>query len=81
MAKEEKGDSKWEEECGKKWEKKKWRGQSNGMFGFFYCVAFIGVAVYYIQQTQGFWPGVLGVLKALVWPAFFIHRVFTLLGM
>jgi hypothetical protein len=29
--------------------------------------------VYYIQQADGFWGGVGGFLKALVWPAFVVY--------
>lgn len=46
--------------------------------GCLYFLGFVGAAIYYIQQATGFWMGVLGVLKALVWPAFL---VFKLLGM
>ena len=42
-----------------------------------YGLGFIGAAIFYIQQATGFWMGVLGVLKALVWPAML---VFKLLG-
>jgi len=57
-------------------------GHSHGfMGGGFYGLAFIGAAVYYVQQSSGFWPGVLGVLKALVWPAMLIYKVFTMLNM
>jgi hypothetical protein len=31
--------------------------------------------VYYLQQANGFWHGVLGVLEALVWPVFFVYHV------
>ncbi len=43
-----------------------------------YGLGFIGAAVYYIQQATGFWEGVLGVLKALVWPAFLVHKLLGL---
>lgn len=53
---------------------------SNGCGGFGYFLGFIGTAVYYVSTTQGFWNGVLGVLKALVWPAFLVFEVFKFLG-
>jgi hypothetical protein len=40
-----------------------------------YFLGFIGAAVYYIQQSSTFWQGVVGVLKALVWPAFLVYRL------
>ncbi|HKX18605.1 MAG TPA: hypothetical protein VJT33_11395 [bacterium] len=44
-------------------------------------MGFIGAAVYYIQHAATFGAGVLGLLKAIVWPAFLIYRVLTLLKM
>lgn len=52
-----------------------------GAGGGIYCLGMIGVAVYYVQQVHGFWPIVLALLKALVWPAFLLYHVFTLLHM
>lgn len=45
-----------------------------------YFLGFIGAAVYYISAATGFWVGVLGVLKALVWPAFLVYEVLMFLG-
>ncbi|MFH1365109.1 MAG: hypothetical protein ABIH28_00805 [archaeon] len=42
-----------------------------------YGLGFIGAAVYYISSATGFWMGVWGVLKALVWPAFLIYKFFS----
>lgn len=52
-------------------------GVSSGIYG----LAFIGALVYYIQHATTFWLGVLGFLKALVWPAFLIHKLMGFLGM
>lgn len=49
--------------------------------GGIYCLGIIGVAVYYIQQVSGFWPTIVAILKAIVWPAFLLYKVFTLLHM
>jgi hypothetical protein len=46
--------------------------------GGIYFLGFIGAAVYYIQQSTGFWNGVVGVLKALVWPAFLVYKLLHL---
>ena len=43
-----------------------------------YGLGFVGAVVYYISTATGFWNGVLGVLKALVWPAMLVYK---LLGM
>ena len=41
--------------------------------GFAYFLGFIGAAVYYIQVAESFMAGVIGFLKALVWPAFLVY--------
>jgi hypothetical protein len=53
----------------------------SGFMGGGYGLALIGAAVYYVQQSDGFWMGVLGILKAIVWPAMLIYKVFTMIGM
>lgn len=45
-----------------------------------YGLGLVGAAVYFIQQADSFWGGVLGILKALVWPAFMVYKLFQLLG-
>jgi len=42
--------------------------------GAVYGLGFIGAAIYYISIATGFWVGVLGVLKAIVWPAFLVYE-------
>jgi hypothetical protein len=46
-----------------------------------YGLGFIGAAVYYISNAATFWMGVLGFLKALVWPAFLVYEVLKFLMM
>ncbi|MFA6000493.1 MAG: hypothetical protein WC828_00035 [Thermoleophilia bacterium] len=53
----------------------------NGSAGAVWFLGFIGAAVYFIQHSDGFWTGVLGVLKALVWPAFLVYEAMKALGM
>lgn len=79
---EEKENSEKKECCDKhEWRMKKWHGHRHIGLGGFYGLMFVGAAVYYIQQSDTFWMGVLGFLKALVWPAMLIYKVFTLLHM
>ena len=52
---------------------RRWRGTRGGRGDAVYGLGLIGALVYYIQQADGFWQGVLGVLKALVWPAFLVY--------
>ena len=62
-------------------EKSKKRMDSGGMAGVVYCLGFIGAAVYYISNATGFGMGVIGFLKAIVWPAFLVHGLLKFLGM
>ncbi len=48
--------------------------------GVFYTFGFIGSAVYYISTATGFWMGILGFLKAIVWPAFLTYEALKFLG-
>ena len=53
----------------------------SGSSGAVYGLGLIGAAVYFIGHVTTFWLGVLGFLKALVWPAFLVFEAFkTLLG-
>lgn len=45
-----------------------------------YGLGFLGAVIYYIQAASGFWMGVLGVLKALVWPAFLVYELLASMG-
>lgn len=49
---------------------------SNAVYG----LGFIGAAIYFISQATGFWIGVLGFLKAVVWPVFLVYEAFKQLG-
>jgi hypothetical protein len=44
---------------------------SNAVYG----LGFIGAAVYYIQVATSFWSGIVGLFKAIVWPAFLVYEV------
>lgn len=56
------------------------RGSPAAPMGAVYGLGVIGSAVYYIQAATSFWWGVLGVLKALVWPAFLTYELLRLAG-
>lgn len=55
----------------------KTHGVSSGAYG----LGFIGAAVYYIQHASTFGAGVVGILKALVWPAFLVYKLLQFLHM
>jgi len=58
----------------------KCKGSKNSPSGIVYGLGFIGAAVYYISQATGFWNGVLGFLKAIVWPAYLVYDLLKFLG-
>lgn len=49
---------------------------SNAVYG----LGFIGAAIYFISASSSFWTGVLGFLKAIVWPAFLVYELFKYLS-
>ena len=53
----------------------------SGIAGAAYFMAFIGAAVYYIQQATSFGIGAIGFLKALVWPAFLVYDLLQFIKM
>ncbi len=55
--------------------------QEHGPSSAVYGLGLIGAAVYYLSAATGFWMGVLGILKALVWPAFVVYGLLKFLGM
>ncbi|MFZ3044232.1 MAG: hypothetical protein WA058_03980 [Minisyncoccia bacterium] len=65
--------------CNKwKWRRMKCGGSSTGAV---YGLGVIGAALYYTNHADTFWIGVVGVLKAIVWPAFLVYRLLGYLGM
>ena len=57
-------------------EKRVESGTSSAIYG----LGFIGAAIYYITTAATFWAGVVGVLKAAVWPAFLVFEALKYLG-
>lgn len=68
-------ENKKDECCKKEYGKMNACGPSGAVYG----LGLVGAAIYYIQHATTFWAGVIGILKALVWPAFLIYKVFELL--
>jgi hypothetical protein len=48
--------------------------------GAVYGLGLIGAATYWIQAADSFGEGVIGFLKALVWPAFLVYDLLQLVG-
>jgi len=50
-----------------------------GFMGGGWFLGFLGAVIYYFQTATSFGMGVLGFLKALVWPAFLVYHLFLYL--
>jgi hypothetical protein len=59
----------------------KYNVHEHGPSGAIYGLGLIGAAIYYISNATNFWMGVLGFLKALVWPAFLVYQWLKFLEM
>ena len=58
--------------------KHNWHRQSSGAI---YGLGFIGAAIYFISSATSFLMGLVGIFKALVWPAFLVYYLFKGLGL
>lgn len=53
----------------------------SGSWGLFWLFAYIGAAIYFISTSDGgFWDVILGLLKAIVWPAYLVFGALEGLG-
>lgn len=53
--------------------------EHNGAAGAVYGLGLIGAAIYFIQIADTFGQGLIGFLKALVWPAFLVYELLKFL--
>lgn len=49
--------------------------------GPLYGMGFLGALVYYVQQAATFWEGLLGIFKAIFWPAMLLYKLLDYLKM
>lgn len=52
-------------------------GAGNAVYG----LGFLGALVYYLSTAPDVWAGLLGVVKAIFWPAFVSYGLLKFLGM
>jgi len=50
--------------------------QCGASSGAVYGLGLIGAAIFFISKATTFWMGVLGFLKAIVWPVFLVYEAF-----
>lgn len=49
--------------------------------GAIYGLGIIGALIYYIQHADGFWAIIVGIVKAIFWPAVILYEVLRLLNL
>ena len=55
--------------------------KNEGIGGTFAFMAYIGAAIYFVQQSGGgFWEVILGLLQAIVWPVYVIFHLLNFFG-
>jgi len=52
-----------------------------GCGGAVYGLGLVGSVIYYLSTANGFWIGVLGILKSIVWPAIVVYGLLKFFGM
>jgi hypothetical protein len=57
-----------------------YEGRKSACSNAVYGLGLIGAAIYFISNATGFWMGVLGFLKAIIWPALLVYEAFRFLG-
>jgi hypothetical protein len=62
-------------------ETKKTKCNCGAAGGGVYGLAFVGALVYYIQHATTFMAGLIGFIKALVWPAILLYKLVEFLKM
>ncbi|POH70299.1 hypothetical protein C3B61_01410 [Cryobacterium zongtaii] len=52
----------------------------DGGWGFFFLLAYVGAAIYFVSTSDGsFWGFILGLFQAIVWPVYLTYEVLLLL--
>jgi hypothetical protein len=67
------------ENCHGQYYKHKYRQNYNQGGGAVYGLGLVGAAIFFIGKATTFWMGVLGLLKAIVWPAYLVYEALNFL--
>jgi hypothetical protein len=53
----------------------------DGPWGFVFLLAYVGAAIYFVSLSNGsFWGVIIGLLQAIVWPAYVVFHVLQQIG-
>jgi hypothetical protein len=51
-----------------------------GPWSFIFLLAYVGAAIYFVSVSDGsFWGVILGLLQAIVWPAYLVYHALVLM--
>ena len=53
----------------------------HGSAGAIFGLGFVGAAIYFVSKATTLGMGVLGILKAIVWPAFLVYHSLKFFGL
>ena len=59
---------------------KKGRINTGNQTSAIYGMGMIGAGIYFVSTATSFWMGVVGVLKALVWPVILVYEALSFFG-
>lgn len=54
---------------------------NNSGSGAIYGLGIFGALIYFLQRADSFWTVILGIVKAVVWPAVLVYEVLKLLNL
>ena len=60
--------------------KRQFHSNPNAHASAIYGLGLVGAAIYFISTATSFLAGIIGFLKALVWPVFFVYEAFKHFG-
>jgi len=52
-----------------------------GPGGAIYGLGFLGALIYYLTTAASIWAGLIGIVKAIFWPAVVVYGLLKFLGM
>lgn len=55
--------------------KSNYNNSGNAVYG----LGFVGALIYFLSTATSFWVGIVGIFKAMVWPAFLVYELFKFL--
>jgi len=53
----------------------------NGTSGAVYGLGLVGALFYYLSHATNFVTGLIGILKAILWPAFIVYQILNYIKM